>query len=74
MEKYYQKNEDVNVLDPRAYYIPFTDKDKAFSPRRESESYIDLNGEWGVQEYETPMDVPDDFYHIWSYVDTVNVP
>ena len=74
MEKYYQKSEDVNVLNPRAYYIPFTDKDKAFSPRRESESYIDLNGEWSVQEYETPMDVPDDFYHIWSYVDTVNVP
>ena len=50
MEKYYQKSEDVNVLNPRAYYIPFTDKDKAFSPRRESESYIDLNGEWSVQE------------------------
>ncbi|MBQ7224356.1 MAG: hypothetical protein IJX06_02230 [Clostridia bacterium] len=28
MEKYYQKSEDVNVLDPRAYYIPFTDQDK----------------------------------------------
>ncbi|MBO5214843.1 MAG: hypothetical protein J6B79_01495 [Clostridia bacterium] len=62
MEKYYNQSRAINVLDTHAYYIPFESAKKAFLPRRESAKYLDLNGKWGITEYETVMDVPDDFY------------
>lgn len=64
MEKYYEKTDAIGVLEPRAYYIPFLSREDAFSPRRESDLYLDLNGEWSIDEYKSVLDCPDDFYLI----------
>lgn len=62
LNKYYESTDAVNVLEPRAYYIPFVKGADAFAPRRESGRYLDLNGKWQVDAYESVLDVPDDFY------------
>ena len=62
MEKFYESNELVGVLAPRAYYIPFEKQNEVFLPRRKSSRYTDLNGEWGFTDYQTILDVADDFY------------
>ncbi len=62
MEKYYEELKSVGVLDTRAYYMPFKKKDEVFLDRRTCENYYSLNGKWTIKEYESPMDVSDDFY------------
>lgn len=62
MQKYYEQGKCINVLEPHAYYIPFSEREAVFSPRHESDRFINLNGEWGITEYETILDVSDDFY------------
>ncbi len=62
MERYYEQSNFINVLDTHAYYIPFTNKNDVFNPRRQSENYLDLNGIWGIKEYKSILEVEDDFY------------
>lgn len=62
LKKFYEQTGAVNVLDTHAYYIPFSDKESVFKPRRESDRYLDLNGKWKIAEYESVLDVADDFY------------
>lgn len=62
MQRYYEQDKCINVLDPRAYYIPFSDRGAVFYSRRQSDRFIDLNGKWGITEYKTVLDVDDDFY------------
>lgn len=62
LKKYYEQLTPVNVLDTRAYYIPFTGEKNVFNERRTSAQYLDLNGVWKIREYESVMDVADDFY------------
>lgn len=62
LPKYYQQIASVNVLDTRAYYIPFTGEKNAFSSRQNSAQFLSLNGAWKIREFESVMDVNDDFY------------
>lgn len=62
MKRYYEQDKCINVLEPRAYYIPFSDCKKVFARRCESDRLIDLNGIWGITEYKTVLEVSDDFY------------
>ena len=61
MKKYYEESEFINVLEPHAYYIPFNNASDVFLPRRKSPNYIDLNGTWGITEYNSILEVKDDF-------------
>lgn len=46
----------------RSYYIPFGSSEQAQqSDVHMSDRYQDLNGTWGFQYYECPLDLPDDF-------------
>ncbi len=46
---------------PRAYYIPFSSRERALAGRREeSERFTPLNGEWYFRYYESFDDLPDD--------------
>ena len=62
MKKYYEESNFIGVLEPRAYYIPFDNKNDVFLPRRKSVSYIDLNGIWGITEYKSILEVEDNVY------------
>ncbi len=62
LEKYYEQLLSVNVADTRAYYVPFKNEKDVFELRRKSESYKCLNGKWKIDNYESPLDVADDFY------------
>lgn len=47
----------VGMQPPRAYYIPFSDKDEgkdAFSPRGESSEFFSLDGVWQFKKYDAP--------------------
>lgn len=49
----------------RAYYIPFDVKEYALCKNKEnSQTYIDLNGEWDFKYFDCPLDVPDDLKEI----------
>ncbi len=62
LKKYYEQSSVVGVLDTRSYYIPFGDKKDAFGCRKKSSRFIDLDGKWTIEEYDSPLSVPDDFY------------
>lgn len=73
MEKYYEQGKCINTQLQHAYFIPFGKKEDVFLSRRKSERYLDLNGEWGITEYESILDVEDDFY-LNTTKDTISVP
>ena len=64
-EKYW---EDPDILhlgtdEPRAYYIPFSDKNSALTNVRQgSDFYHDLNGIWSFRYYPSVWDVKDGFF------------
>lgn len=64
--------EDLNVMHlnremPRAYYIPYGDKESALSKKRgESPFYQTLNGNWKFKYYENVQNVEDGFYDVSS--------
>lgn len=62
MEKFYEQLKPINTLETRAYYIPFARKTEVFNNRRENDRYFSLNGKWKIKEYQSPMDLADDFY------------
>ena len=63
MEKYFERLECVNTLEPRCYFIPFGKGQTPVFEREKSDEFTSLNGEWGIREYESFFDVPDDFYN-----------
>ena len=73
MKKYYQESKTINVMPTHAYFIPFDNKETVYNDRRTSPNYQDLNGAWKVQEYESILDVADDFY-LNTPTDDVEVP
>ncbi len=63
----------INVLQPRAYYIPASTKSAALSGgKTNNERYISLNGKWKFMYYESVTEVPD--IHEIKYKDKINVP
>lgn len=61
-EKEYEKNERINVLPQRAYYVPFADNDEfslynGIVDRNKSSLFTSLNGEWFFGEHESLDDV-----------------
>lgn len=61
MEKYFEKLESVNVLAPRAYFIPFSADQNPVFDREMSTEFTSLNGTWGIREYKSFFDIPEDF-------------
>ncbi len=62
LKKYYEQSATVNVLDTRCYYVPFGNEADAFDCRKKSDRFIDLDGKWTIEEFDSPLSVPDDFY------------
>ena len=65
VDKYWEDPDilHVNTLKPRAYYMPYSDKESAQKAhRQESPFYHDLNGIWSFIYYPSVWDVKDDFY------------
>lgn len=60
-EKYYEQFESVGVAPFRSYYVPFAAGATA-GARETSERFTSLNGEWGITEYKSIVDVPEHFY------------
>ncbi len=75
MEKY----NDLSIISEnrepqRAYYIPFSTKEKALSCLKEhSERYTDLNGVWNFRYFESHLDIPEGVNDI-RYKKTLPVP
>ncbi|MCD8391013.1 MAG: beta-galactosidase, partial [Firmicutes bacterium] len=72
IEKYFEnlKTLHIGTEEPRAYYIPFSDRSAVSKDRRESDRYIDLCGEWKFHYYGSMYDV----YDLDDVPDTVEVP
>ena len=73
MKKYYESTDAINVVAPRAYYIPFSNREDAFKQRKESDRLLYLNGEWKIREYASVLDVEDDFFAV-TPEDKIEVP
>ncbi|MCH5211568.1 MAG: DUF4981 domain-containing protein [Oscillospiraceae bacterium] len=75
LEKFY---ENPSVLHtgceaPRAYYIPFSDKEAALTlPREQSDRFITLNGKWDFKYCDSVYDMPELADII--YKDKITVP
>ena len=61
MEKYNDLSLVSENREPqRAYYIPFESRDTALTgDGKASDKYISLNGTWGFEYLETPLDIPE---------------
>ena len=62
LEKYYEDPSTLHIgtEQPRAYYIPFSDKDAALTlPREESDRFISLNGTWAFRYEKSVYDMPE---------------
>ena len=62
LKKYYEQSGVVGVSDTRAYYIPFKAGEDVFADRKQSGRFTDLDGKWQIKDYESVLDVKDDFY------------
>ena len=62
LKKYYEQSAAVNALDTRCYYVPFGKAEDAFGCRKKSDRFVDLDGKWTIEEYDSPLSVPDKFY------------
>ena len=62
LPKYYEQMTAINVLPTRAYYVPFSNANDVFCLRGKSTQFTSLNGTWKIREYQSVMDVADDFY------------
>ena len=63
MKKYFEGLECVNVLEPRCYFVPFAKEQNPVFERESSKEFTSLNGTWGIREYKSFFDVPEDFYN-----------
>lgn len=72
--KFDMKQTGINRLPSRAYYFPYSSKEKAFSGNiRENENYILLSGTWDFAYFETELELPENISDI-SYKNTLPVP
>ena len=55
-KQYHKECENINQCAPRAYYVPFARGDVLSYERKNSSRYVSLNGEWGIEPYESPYD------------------
>ncbi len=62
LKNYYEQYDYVGVMQPRCYYIPFSDKNEWSEQREKSSRFKSLNGKWTIAPYKSVLDVPDDFY------------
>ncbi len=51
MEKYHNLTGSVNTVKPRSYYVPFSASQEKSYNRKDSLSFISLNGEWNIKGY-----------------------
>ena len=70
---------EINKLSPRAYFIPYSSKEKlceqdALTERYNSDMVTVLNGEWDFKYYDKDMLVPKEFYTDRVQFDKVTVP
>ena len=75
LEKYYEDPSTLHIgtEQPRAYYIPFSDKDAALTlPREESDRFISLNGTWAFRYEKSVYDMPE--LGDIKFRDTIPVP
>ena len=54
--QYHKECGNINECSPRAYYIPFKKGDNQSYQRKNSSCFVDLNGTWGIEPYESPYD------------------
>ena len=54
--QYHTECGNINECSPRAYYIPFKKGDNQSYQRKDSSCFVDLNGTWGIEPYESPYD------------------
>ena len=66
MEKYNDLSLVSENREPqRAYYIPFSNRDAVLTMEGEaSDKYTSLNGIWGFEYLETPLDIPENIADI----------
>ena len=55
-EQYHKECISVNQCPPRAYFIPFAKDDEKSYARKESSKFVDLNGEWWIEPYQSAYD------------------
>ncbi len=70
---------EINKLSPRAYFIPYSSKEKlceqnVLTERYNSDMVTVLNGEWDFKYYEKDMLIPKELYTDRVQFDTVTVP
>ena len=70
---------EENKLPPRAYFIPFSSREKAlratpFTARYESDLVACLSGKWDFRFYKIPTDLEDEFDSDSLKFDEINVP
>lgn len=76
MRAYHKEHQSlhVNCEEPRAYYIPYGDKESALTCERNNSSrFMLLNGEWNFKFYRSFEDVGQDFPND-SFYETISVP
>ncbi|MBQ4269850.1 MAG: hypothetical protein IJB97_09420, partial [Clostridia bacterium] len=60
-KQYHQGDKNVNLCAPRAYYVPFSDRQNRSYNRADSDRFYALNGVWKITEYESAYDA-DEFW------------
>lgn len=70
---------EINKLSPRAYFIPYSSREKlceqnVLTERYNSDMVTVLNGEWEFKYYEKDMLIPKEFYTDRVKFDKVTVP
>ncbi len=70
---------EINKLSPRAYFIPYSSREKLceqdiLSERYNSDMVTVLNGEWDFRYYDKDMLIPKEFYTERIQFDKVKVP
>ena len=55
-KQYHQEDKNVNLCEPRAYYVPFSATQKRSYDRAKSDRFYSLNGDWKIAEYESAYD------------------
>lgn len=63
----------VNTEPNRNYFVPFSDDTSPFEARESSNRFLNLDGIWNFQFYDSFSDIEDDFLDI-SYSETITVP
>ena len=60
-KQYHKEDKNVNLLNARAYYVPFAQNQSVSYNRNESKRFVSLNGIWKITEYASAYDA-DEFW------------